>query len=113
MKLIRAIVHTDRIDDLRQRLFEVGAPGMTVDNVMGIGKPLGHLRYTEDKGFIPKFFSNSSLEIVTEDERVDEICEIIQSICRTGNVGDGKIFISPVDSVIRIRTGEKGSDALY
>ena len=113
MKLIRAIVHTDRIDDLRQRLFEVGAPGMTVNNVMGIGKPLGHLRYTEDKGFIPKFFSNSCLEIVAEDERVEEICEIIQSICKTGNVGDGKIFILPVESVIRIRTGEKDSDALY
>ena len=62
---------------------------------------------------MPKFFSNSRVEIVIEDKRVEEICAIIIDVCRTGNVGDGKIFIQPVDEAIRIRTGERQSKALY
>jgi nitrogen regulatory protein P-II 1 len=113
VKLIKAIVHIDMIDELRQKLFELGAPGVTLDNVTGIGKPLGHLRYSEDKGFTPKFSGNTRIELVVEDDRVDEICDAIVAVCRTGNVGDGKIFILPVEGVIRIRTGEKDKEALY
>ncbi len=113
MKLIKAIVNTDRLDELRDRLFEIGAPGLTVDNVMGIGKPLSQMRYSETKGFVPKFFAKSRVEIVVEDDRVEEVVEAIRSVCRTGNIGDGKIFILPVDGVLRIRTGERDQDALY
>lgn len=113
MKLIKAIVNTDRLDELRDRLFELGAPGMTVDSVMGIGKPLGQMRYSESRGFIPRFFARSRIEIIIESERVDEVLQAIQSVCRTGNIGDGKIFVLPVDEVVRIRTGEVGKDALY
>ncbi|PLX39954.1 MAG: transcriptional regulator [Deltaproteobacteria bacterium] len=113
LKLICAIVKTEKIDDLRQKLFEMGAPGITVQNVMGIGKPLGHLRYSESHGFVPKFFAGTRVEIVAEDEQVDEIVDTITSVCRTGEVGDGKVFVWPVERVVRVRTGEKGKDALY
>ena len=113
MKLIKAIVHIDIVEDLRLKLFELGAPGVTLDNVTGIGKPLGHLSYSEAKGFTPKFSGNTRIEIVVDDERVDEICQTIVAVCRTGNVGDGKIFVLPVEKVIRIRTGEVDKEALY
>ncbi len=113
MKLIKAIVNTDRLDELRDRLFEIGAPGITVDNVMGIGKPLSQMRYSETKGFVPKFFAKSRVEIVVEDDRVDEVVEAVRTVCCTGSIGDGKIFILPVDGVVRIRTGERDQDALY
>ncbi len=113
MKLIQAIVNTDHLDALRDRLFEVGAPGLTVDSVTGIGKPLSQLRYSETRGFIPKFFAKSRVEIVLEDERVAEVVEAIRKVCRTGEFGDGKIFVLPVEEVVRIRTGETGTQALY
>jgi nitrogen regulatory protein P-II 1 len=113
VKLIQAIVNTDHLDALRDRLFEVGAPGLTVDSVIGIGKPLSQMRYSETRGFIPKFFAKSRVEIVLEDERVAEVVAAIQEVCRTGEFGDGKIFVLPVEEVVRIRTGETGKQALY
>ncbi len=113
MKLIKAIVNTDHLDALRDRLFDKGAPGLTVDNVMGIGKPLSQMRYSESRGFVPKFFAKSRIEIVVEDDRVDELVDTIRQVCATGKIGDGKIFVTPVDRVVRIRTGEDGQDALY
>jgi len=113
MKMIQAIVNTDRLDELRDRLFEIGAPGLTVDNVMGIGKPLGQMRYSDTRGFVPKFFAKSRVQIVAEDDRVDEIVEAVRTVCHTGQIGDGKIFVLPVDEVVRIRTNERGSKALY
>ncbi|MBE0617548.1 MAG: P-II family nitrogen regulator [Proteobacteria bacterium] len=113
MKLIKAIVNTDHLDELRDRLFELGAPGLTVDSVMGIGKPLSQMRYSETRGFIPKFFARSRVEVVLEDERVEEVVGAIAAVCRTGQIGDGKIFVLPVEAVHRIRTGETGKEALY
>ncbi len=113
MKLIKAVVNTDRLDELRDRLFELGAPGLTVDNVMGIGKPLSQMRYSESRGFVPKFFAKSRVEIVLEDERVAEVVDAIESVCRSGQIGDGKIFVLPVDEVVRIRNGDRGKQALY
>ncbi len=113
MKLIKAIVNTDRLDELRDRLFEIGAPGITVDSVIGIGKPLGQMRYSEQRGFVPRFFARSRIELVVEDARVGEILAAIQAVCRTGQPGDGKIFVLPVADAVRIRTGESGDDALY
>ncbi|NOY44485.1 MAG: P-II family nitrogen regulator [Deltaproteobacteria bacterium] len=113
MKMIQAIVNTDRLDELRDRLFEIGAPGLTVDSVMGIGKPLGQMRYSDSRGFVPKFFAKSRVQIVAEDDRVDEIVEAVRTVCHTGQIGDGKIFVLPVDEVVRIRTNERGSKALY
>lgn len=113
MKLIKAVVNTDRLDELRDRMFEIGAPGLTVDSVMGIGKPLSQMRYSESRGFIPKFFAKSRVEIVLEDERVEEVVAAIRAVCATGHTGDGKVFVLPVDEAVRVRTGERGKDALY
>jgi nitrogen regulatory protein P-II 1 len=113
VKLVIAIVNTDHLDELRDRLFDIGAPGLTVDGIMGIGKPLSQMRYSEAKGFIPKFFARSRVEIVVEDERVDELAAVIQQVCRSGRTGDGKIFVLPVERAIRVRTGEEGQEALY
>ncbi|MFU8856899.1 MAG: P-II family nitrogen regulator [Deferrisomatales bacterium] len=113
MKLIQAIVNTDRLDAIRDRLFELGAPGLTVDSVTGIGKPLGQMRYSETRGFVPRFFANSRVQVVLEDDRVPEVVAAIQEVCRTGHFGDGKIFVIPVEEVVRIRTGETGKQALY
>ncbi len=113
MKLIKAIVNTDHLDALRDRLFDKGAPGLTVDNVMGIGKPLSQMRYSESRGFVPKFFAKSRIEIVVEDDRLEEIVDAIRTVCHTGSIGDGKIFVLPVEDAVRIRTGERGTDALY
>jgi nitrogen regulatory protein PII len=113
VKLIKAVVNTDRLDELRDRLFEIGAPGLTVDSVMGIGKPLGQMRYSESRGFVPKFFAKSRVEIVLEDQRVPEVVEAIRSVCNTGRIGAGKIFVLPVEQVVRIRTGDSGQEALY
>ncbi len=113
MKLIQAIINTDRLDELRDRLFELGAPGLTVDSVMGIGKPLSQMRYSENRGFIPKFFAKSRVQIVVEAERVPELVEAIRVLCATGRDGDGKIFVLPVDDAVRVRTGETGRKALY
>lgn len=113
MKLVKAIVNTDFLDQLRDRLFDLGAPGLTVDSVMGIGKPLGQMRYSEKRGFVPKFFAKSRVEIVLEDERVAEVVDAIREVCNTGRIGAGKIFVLPVDDVVRIRTAERGRDALY
>lgn len=113
MKLIKALVNTEKLDELRDRLIELGAPGLTVDGVTGIGKPLSQMRYSEMRGFVPKFFAKTRVEIVVEDERVAELVGAIREVCCTGQFGDGKIFVLPVDEVLRIRTGETGKDALY
>ncbi len=113
MKLIVAVVNTEKLDELRDRLFEIGAPGLTVDGVTGIGKPLSQMRYSEVRGFVPKFFAKIRVEVVVEDTRVPELVEAIRGVCCTGKIGDGKIFVLPVEDVIRVRTGERGSKALY
>jgi nitrogen regulatory protein P-II 1 len=71
------------------------------------------MRYSESRGFIPKFFAKSRVEIVLEDERVPEVVEAIRAVCSSGRIGDGKIFVLPVEEVVRVRTGEKGKEALY
>ena len=113
MKMVVAYVNPDKLWELKKKLFEIGAPGMSVDNFLGIGKPLKHYREViEKQGAVPKFFPKTRVEIVCEDEAVDKIISTIVTTCKTGNYGDGKIFVLPVEEAIRIRTGEKGEDAL-
>jgi len=98
---------------LKRRLFEIRAPGLSVDNFMGIGKPLAkHREMMEKYGAIPKFFPKTRVEVVAPDSQVEEIVNAILDVCKTGHPGDGKIFILPVEDAIRIRTGEKGEEAL-
>jgi nitrogen regulatory protein P-II 1 len=113
MKMIIAYVRPEALWDVKRKLLEVGAPGVSVDNFMGIGKPMAHFKEMMEKyGALPKFFPRTRVEVVCEDDQVDRIIEAIVSVCRTGNPGDGKIFVLPVENSIRVRTGEKGSDAL-
>ncbi|BAT72515.1 nitrogen regulatory protein P-II 1 [Thermosulfidibacter takaii ABI70S6] len=113
MRMIIAYVNPEKVWDLKKKLFEIGAPGMSIDNFLGIGKPMAKYKEIMEKhGAIPKFFPKTRVEIVCEDEEVDEIVTAIVTTCKTGNYGDGKIFVLPVENAIRIRTGETGKDAL-
>ena len=113
MKMIIAYVNPEKLWELKKKLFEIRAPGLSVDNFMGIGKPLAkHREMMEKYGAIPKFFPKTRVEIVVTDDRVEEIIEAITEICRTGNPGDGKIFVLPVEDAVRIRTGERKEKAL-
>lgn len=112
MKRVVAIVRPEKLEPLKDALFAASVSGMTISQVNGCGNQHGwteHFRGTEVLlNMVPKV----KFEVIVEDGRVDAIVETIQSVARTGNVGDGKIFISSVDQVIRIRTGEKGEDAI-
>lgn len=113
MKMVIAYIRPEALWDVKKKLLEVGAPGISVDNFMGIGKPMAHFKEIMEKyGALPKFFPRTRIEIVCEDDDVEKIINAIISVCRTGNPGDGKIFVLPVESAIRVRTGETGGAAL-
>ena len=115
MKMIRCYMRFEKLDAIREKLFALGVPGMSVSEVKGIGKPLSHIRSDPDpeKSKVPQFLPRIEINIVLEDESVDEVVDAMVSTLRTGNLGDGKIFILPVEEAIRVRTGEKGTQALY
>lgn len=113
MKKIEAIIKSNKLSPIKEELSKNGIQGMTISEVRGFGKQKGQIeifRGTEYKiDFLPKI----KIEIVAKDKDVDTIINLISDIARTGNIGDGKIFISNVEEVIRIRTGEKGENATY
>ena len=106
MKLVTAIVKPFRLDDVRNALSEVGIQGMTVSEVKGFGRQRGHTEYVVD--FLPK----AKIEVAVSDDLVERTVETIIESAKTGKVGDGKIFVTPIDQVWRIRTGETGDSAL-
>ena len=112
MKLITAIVKPFKLDDVKEALKEADVHGMTVTEVQGFGRQAGHsevYRGTEYKiDFVPK----ARIEVVVDDGDANRITDVIVSAARTGKIGDGKVWITPVDEVIRVRTGEMGHDAL-
>ena len=112
MKRIIAIVRPEKLEPLKEALFEAGVNGMTVSQVNGCGNQHGWKEYFRGTEVILNMVPKIKFEIVTEDEFVDGICNTILEVSQTGEVGDGKIFISPVDEVIRIRTGERGDSAV-
>ena len=105
----------EKLDEIREKLFLLGVPGMSVSEVKGIGKPLSHIRSDPDpeKGKVPQFHHRIEITIVLEDESVDDGVSAMVSTIHTGKLGDGKIFIQPVEEAVRVRTGEKGTQALY
>jgi len=115
MKLIRCYTRKENLDQIRHKLFELGAPGMSVTEAKGIGKPMSQIasKKGEENKSIPQFRDRICIEIVVEDESLDEFSCALTEICRTGSLGDGKIFIIPVDDAIRVRTGERGIKSLY
>ena len=113
MKMVVAYINPEKLWEVKKKLFEVGAPGISVDNFMGIGKPMSKYREVMEKhGAIPKFYPRTRVEVVCPDDMVDEIVSAFCSVCNTGHPGDGKIFVLPVEDAIRVRTGERGEEAL-
>ena len=112
MKLITAILKPFRLDDVRSALAEMGVQGMTVTEVKGFGRQKGHMESYRGAEYVIDFLPKVKLELVIVDELVDQVVEAISKAAHTGNIGDGKIFVSTVEQAFRIRTGEKSADAL-
>ena len=112
MKKVQAIIRPFKLDDVKIALVNAGIVGMTVSEVRGFGRQKGQTERYRGSEYTVEFLQKLKLEIVVEDNQVDMVVDKIISASRTGEIGDGKIFISPVDSVIRIRTGEKNGEAV-
>jgi nitrogen regulatory protein P-II 1 len=112
MKKIEAIIKPFKLDEVKEALQEVGLQGITVSEARGFGRQKGHTELYRGAEYIVDFLPKVKIEVVVEDEMVERTVEAIVNAAKTGRIGDGKIFILPVEDVIRIRTGERGSDAI-
>jgi nitrogen regulatory protein P-II 1 len=112
MKKIEAIVRPFRVDDVREALAEIGIKGMTLTEVKGYGRQKGHTELYRGSEYQIDFLPKMKIEVVVTDTQLDAVIDAILKAARTGQVGDGKIFVSPVEDVIRVRTGESGESAL-
>ncbi len=112
MKKIEAIIKPFRLDDVKEALQEIGLRGLTVTEVKGFGRQKGHTELYRGAEYIIDFLPKIKIELVLPDHRVDATVEVIQNAAQTGRIGDGKIFVLPVEGATRIRTGETGDDAI-
>src|SRR3989475_1680340 len=112
MKKIEAIVKPFKLDEVREALSEVGVTGLTVTEVKGFGRQKGHTELYRDAEYVVDFLPKVKIELLVGDDEVDAVAAIIEKAAKTGRIGDGKIFVSSVDDVVRIRTGERGPDAI-
>ncbi len=112
MKKIEAIIKPFKLDDVKDALYEAGIKGMTVSEVKGHGRQKGHKEIYRGAEYVVDFIPKIKLEIIVDAEIVDQVVETIRNAANTGKIGDGKIFVLPVDDVIRVRTGEHGKDAI-
>ena len=112
MKKIEAVIKPFKLDEVKDALQEIGLQGLTVMEAKGFGRQKGHTELYRGAEYVVDFLPKVKIEVVCDDDMVDRAVEAIVSAARTGRIGDGKIFISPVEEVIRIRTGERGSDAI-
>ncbi len=112
MKKIEAIVKPFKVEDVKEALAEVGVDGMTVSEVKGFGRQKGHTEIYRGSEYTVDFLPKVKFEIVLEDERVQKVVDAIVRAAKTGKIGDGKVFVYPVEEVIRIRTEEHGVDAI-
>jgi len=112
MKLITAIIKPFRLDDVRNALSEVGVNGMTVSEVKGFGRQRGHTELYRGAEYVVDFLPKAKVEAAVADDLVERVVEAIAEAARTGKVGDGKIFVTPLEQAIRIRTGETDDSAL-
>jgi len=111
-KKLEAIIKPFKLDEVKEKLNEIGIEGMTVTEVKGFGRQKGHTELYRGAEYVVDFIPKIKIEIVTSSEKIEEVVRAIQTSSQTGRIGDGKIFISPVDESIRIRTGETGQDAI-
>ncbi|MEW6991285.1 nitrogen regulatory protein P-II [Colwelliaceae bacterium 6441] len=112
MKKIEAIIKPFKLDDVREALGEIGITGMTVSEVKGFGRQKGHTELYRGAEYMVDFLPKAKLEIVVKAETVERCIEVIMNTAQTGKIGDGKIFITDVERVIRIRTGEEDAEAI-
>ncbi|PLW68488.1 P-II family nitrogen regulator [Pseudohalioglobus lutimaris] len=112
MKLITAVIKPFKLDDVRAALSQIGVQGITVTDVKGFGRQKGHTELYRGAEYVVDFLPKVKLEIALADDEVEKAVEAITSTANSGKIGDGKIFVSPLEQVIRIRTGETGEDAI-
>ncbi|MBZ9566746.1 P-II family nitrogen regulator [Modicisalibacter tunisiensis] len=112
MKLVTAIIKPFKLDDVRESLSEIGVQGITVTEVKGFGRQKGHTELYRGAEYVVDFLPKVKLEVAVDDSMAEQVIEAITSVSNTGKIGDGKIFVSPLEQVIRIRTGETGKDAV-
>ena len=112
MKKIEAIIKPFKLDEVKEALHEVGVQGMTVTEVKGFGRQKGHTELYRGAEYVVDFLPKIKIEIAVGDDLVDKVVEAIAGAANTGRIGDGKIFVLPLDEAVRIRTGERGPDAL-
>jgi nitrogen regulatory protein P-II 1 len=112
MKKIEAIIKPFKLDDVKEELFEIGITGITVSEVKGHGRQQGHTELYRGAEYVVDFLPKIKIELVVKDDEVDNVVEAIIKGARTGKIGDGKIFVLPVEKAIRIRTGEEDEEAI-
>ncbi|WP_048307426.1 P-II family nitrogen regulator [Halomonas sp. PR-M31] len=112
MKLVTAIIKPFKLDDVRESLSEIGVQGITVTEVKGFGRQKGHTELYRGAEYVVDFLPKVKLEVAVDDSMAEQVIDAITHVANTGKIGDGKIFISTLDQVIRIRTGETGKDAV-
>jgi nitrogen regulatory protein P-II 1 len=112
MKKIEAIIKPFKLDEVKNALTKIGIQGMTITEVKGFGRQRGHTEVYRGAEYTIDFIPKSKIELIVSDELVPQVIETIERAAKTGKIGDGKIFVASVDEVIRIRTGERGKDAI-
>ena len=112
VKIVAAIIKPFKLDDVREALSEIGVSGLTVYEVKGFGRQKGHTELYRGAEYVVDYIPKVKLEIAVEDEQVDQVVDAIIETARTGKIGDGKIFITPLENAIRVRTSETGASAL-
>jgi len=112
MKKIEAIIKPHKLDEVKEKLNELGVTGMTITEVKGFGRQRGHKEIYRGAEYHIDFIPKIKVEIVVEDEKVEPVVSLITESARTGSIGDGKIFVIPIDEAVRIRTGERGNEAI-
>jgi nitrogen regulatory protein P-II 1 len=112
MKLVTAIVKPFKVDDVKDALSDIGLPGITITEVRGFGRQRGHTEVYRGAEYTVEFVPKVRIEVLTEDGEAKRVADAIVAAARTGQIGDGKVWISPVEALIRVRTGEIGADAL-
>ena len=112
MKKVEAIIKPFKLDEVKEGLSSIGVQGLTVSEVKGFGRQKGHTELYRGAEYVIDFLPKVKLEVIVKDELVSQVVETITKAAKTGRIGDGKIFVLPVDEVVRIRTGERGPDAI-
>ena len=112
MKLVTAVIKPFKLDDVREALSEIGVQGITVTEVKGFGRQKGHTELYRGAEYVVDFLPKVKIEVPASDDLLDQVIESISKAANTGKIGDGKIFVTPLEQAIRIRTGETGTDAI-